>query len=150
MEKAEEFLAGWTENYLKNKDIILRRIEKLSRQKDKIEVKYKERQHTYLIEPFLEENVLKKLSDLHQTIVCFSTNENIEFVLKHWENLIKHSCLSIFFVNPFSKTEKIWIIYPQTHNGISERSSLKPGLYSLASQVESTTKKEVETILLSS
>jgi len=150
MEKAEEFLAGWTENYLKNRDLILRRIEKLSRQKEKIEVKYKDRQHTYLIEPFLEENILKKLSDSHQTIVCFNTKENIEFALKHWEELIKHAYLSIFFVNPFSKTEKIWIIYPQTHHGISDKATLNQGIYSLAEQVESTAKKEIETILSAS
>lgn len=150
MEKINEFLANWTENYIKNKDLILRRIEKLNNLKEKLEVKYKDRTQTYFIEPFLEEAVFKKISKKHITIACLNTRENIEFIFRNWQKLVDFPQLSVFFINPFSKTEKIWILYPATHHRIADESSLKQGLLSLSEQVELTSKKEVETILLSS
>ena len=60
---------------------------------------------------------------------------------------MKIKYLVVYFVNPFSKIEKKWIIYPSTHNRISDEASLKPGLRAMFDTVEAISKKEVEKIL---
>jgi hypothetical protein len=56
--------------------------------------------------------------------------------LKNWSKLITIPKLSVYFVNPFSETDKRWIIFPYTHHQISEQESLSNGLRSLFESVD--------------
>ena len=81
-------------------------------------------------------------------MVTYNTKEAFDAVIKNWEKLAKFKRhFSIYFVNPFSRTEKRWTIYPMTHDMVTEKAGLKPGLASLFLTVDAITKEEVEKIL---
>ncbi|MCX8146893.1 MAG: hypothetical protein N3D84_00285 [Candidatus Woesearchaeota archaeon] len=83
-----------------------------------------------------------------QCLVVYNTKENIDFLINNWELFSKfNNNFSIFFVNPFSKTEKRWAIYPMTHDIIAERKNLRQSINVLASNVEIITKEEIERII---
>ncbi len=58
---------------------------------------------------------------------------NTTFVVANWDKLSNLKGLCIYFVNP--KLNEKWLLYPFTHNQITERSALKRGLESLFSMV---------------
>ena len=64
--------------------------------------------------------------------------------MKAWNKLILIRNLSLYFVNPFSKQEKRWVINPHLHHKISDAESLELGLNSLFIMVDPITEKEVE------
>ena len=66
-------------------------------------------------------------------LVLGNNYENLKTVLAFWSELVKHQNLCILFVNP-TCSEK-WILYPYTHNRISEQSTLEKGLRSLMDSV---------------
>lgn len=94
--------------------------------------------------------VLKEASGEHPTLVCFNTQENFDVVLKNWKNLVELKNFNIYFVNPFSKTDKIWIVFPSTHNLVADEASLELGLRTMFEQVTRTTEEEVRRIIGSS
>jgi len=130
---------------LKNKDLIHRKITTIKKQPDSIHVTYKDKEHIYIVVLQLSTSTLAKIKDTHASIVCYNTKENIDFMLKNWETLAKLQNFSMFFVNPFSKTEKKWIIYPKTHHALSDNH--KDGIKTLSNNVDLITLKEVENII---
>ncbi len=74
--------------------------------------------------PFLQQHVY---------LVIGNNYENLKTVLIFWNELAKNQNLCILFVNPIS-SEK-WIVYPYTHNRISEKATLEKGLRSLMDAV---------------
>ncbi|MFC1732473.1 hypothetical protein ACFL6I_19385 [candidate division KSB1 bacterium] len=140
------------ERFVKNKDLILRKIEKISKKEEFLIAELKDgKQHCYLIEPFLDniDAAFAKLKDYEFcSLVVYNTKENFDVLIKNWDIIAKFKRqFSIYFINPFSKTEKRWSIYPMTHNMVTEKSGLKPGLITLFSNVEAVTKEEIEKIL---
>ena len=79
--------------------------------------------------------------------ICLNSSENFSFLTKNWDKFTDLKKLAVYFVNPFSKTEKKWIIHPYTHSKITEKSSLKQGLKSMFDTVETTSILEIESIL---
>ncbi|MBT3405664.1 hypothetical protein HN419_00695 [Candidatus Woesearchaeota archaeon] len=125
----------------------MRQISKITEEKYGLDVKFKHKDHKYHIEPFLDDvsliKDLKKITD-HSSLVVYNTEENFKYALTHWKEIVgigRH--FSLYFVNPFSKTEKKWIVFPQTHDQISEGQKIKDGLKSLSESVCQTTQKEV-------
>lgn len=95
-------------------------------------------QHLLVI-PHLEDiHVLtsKLQPDLQAALVVLNTRKNLDIVIQAWNELIKYPKLSIIFANPDSTTDKRWIIFPHTHEKITERKALKVGLESLFLTVE--------------
>lgn len=149
---ARDYLAEWITRFVRNKDLIVRKIEEISKKEELIIAKLKEgKEHAYLVEPFLDniDSALGKLKKYeHSSLIVYNTNGNFEIVLKNWEKLAKFSRhFSIHFVNPFSKTEKRWAIYPMTHDLVTEKAGLKQGLTALFMTVEATTKEEIERVI---
>ncbi|MEM4282320.1 MAG: hypothetical protein QXU88_01330 [Candidatus Woesearchaeota archaeon] len=70
------------------------------------------------------------------TVVVPNTKENFQSLLEGWQELLKRSSLCIWFVNPYSLLEKIWIVCPSVHASIADHASLKKGLMSMAATVE--------------
>ena len=150
-DKATALLKEWASRYIKNRDLMLRSIEDFRESEDSFFVKFKTKEVTYYIVPFFTDKRLDELkaemkSDKHVGIFIFNTKDNMEFVVKNWQDFIKNPKLIIYFFNPFSRTDKVWSIYPSTHHYISDGKAIKTGLQSLASNVEETTEEDIKKI----
>ena len=89
--------------------------------------------------PVIKDIELPDSSD-YSSLVVLNNKENLKKVIEDWSKLTKDPKFRIFFVNPC--VNKRWIIYPYTHNRITEKSALKPGLNALFESVESINEKE--------
>ena len=139
--KSRSFLIDWIISFVKNKDIISKKIEKIENGKNNFDlyVKYRDKEQYFIIAPIIKDidSIIQKLSNnAYFSIVALNSKENLDIVLKNWNKLINFKFLSIIFVNPFSEIDKKWIIFPQTHNKISDESSLEAGLKSMFEMVE--------------
>jgi len=126
-------LLEWTIFYVKNKDIIKREVKDYKILKNFVEFEMKDKKHVYYAYPELNEEVLDKCKDGWVTAVCLNKKENIKFVVSNWDKLIHNNKFSMIFVHPSSNGK--WIIFPYTHNKITEKASLKLGLETMAQEV---------------
>lgn len=139
--KLRSFLGDWTIHYVKNKDIVSKKIEKIENGKEGFDlyVKYKGREQYFIIVSSINDidAVLQKVNNNpYFSIVTLNSKENFDILLKNWHKLINFKFLSIIFVNPFSETDKKWIVFPYTHQKICDGYSLKNGLKSMFAMVE--------------
>lgn len=139
--KTHSFLVEWTINFLKNKDILAKKIEKIENGKDDFDlyVKYKDREHYLIVEPQLKDfnSIMQKINNnSYFSIVTLNSKENFDVVVKNWNALVGFKFLNIIFVNPFSESDKKWIIFPHTHHKICDEQSLDTGLKSMFGMVE--------------
>ncbi len=136
----KEDLKDWILHYLKSKDVFQKAIQGIQEDQDGYDllVKRSDNDQHVLILPELTDlaAVEKKCNDKHLLVVVANSRKNLTFVLKNWLRLATHKRLCLFFVNPKSITEKRWIIYPHTHNAITEKSALKKGLEALFATVD--------------
>lgn len=142
--KTIKFLKEWCFHYIKNKDLILNKLITIDIKEDRLEVKYKDKEQVFLIKPEIKD--IDKFSEQFTALVTLNTKENLEIIIKNWDKLKKYPKLSIYFVNPFSALDKVWIIFPRTHNLITEKSTLKSGLNSLSQNVDVFTKEDFKKI----
>ncbi len=139
--KAHSFLLEWTINFVKNKDIVAKKIEHIENGKDGFDlyVKYKDREQYFIIVPSIVDidSIIQRLTDsFYFSIVTLNSKENFELILKNWNKLIDFKFLNIIFVNPFSELDNKWIVFPCTHHKICDESSLVIGLKSMFEMVE--------------
>jgi hypothetical protein len=127
-------LSEWTNLYIKNKDILQKKLISIETQDEFIKCNYKDGQQTYYFENILTDKVIEYLPRDRLTIVCLNNKRNINFVFDKWDELIKNRSLILIFCNP--ETNNKWIIKPYVHNIVTEKSFLKIGLLSLAESVE--------------
>lgn len=148
MEKEAAYLSDWFIRYLKNRDLAFRRIKDIKKEDDKVVVHESKTVHYYII-PFIEDfsKHLKSMTEDHLGIVTYNTEAAFRSLVSSWDSLVQKRSLVIYFINPFSKTEKKWIIRPRTHNLISDSSSLEAGLNALYENVEPVDKDELLKIL---
>lgn len=140
-DKLRSFLVEWTVSFVKNKDMIAKKIEHIENGKDGFDlyVKYKDREQYFIVVPKIKDmdSMIQKINNEHHfSLVALNSKENFDAVLKNWNRLIGFKFLSIMFVNPFSELDKKWIIFPHTHHKICDESSLETGLKSMFSMVE--------------
>jgi len=146
-QKAVLFLKDWSFHYIKSRDVIKKEIIEIKQEKDRLLVEYKNRVHTYHIVPFIKNlnTILDNLKkDQYYSIITFNSKPNLNMVISHWELMIKFQNLNVFFVNPFSSTDKKWIIHPHIHNRVCEKPALEKGLRALFDGVEAIEEKEIE------
>lgn len=93
-----------------------------------------------------EKNLKSIKNDSHAFFICMNTIENLNKLLELWNKFITYNHLGLIFLNPFSKAEKSWTIFPHTHDLISDESSLKLGIQTMFGQVEPTDRKDIEKI----
>ena len=139
--KSHSFLVEWTINFMKNKDIISKKIEKIENGKDgfDLHVKYKDREQYVIVAPQLKDidSIIKKISNnSYFSIVTLNSKENFDVIVKSWNRLVNFKFLNILFVNPFSESDKKWVIFPHTHHKICDECSLETGLNSMFVMVE--------------
>ena len=139
--KIHSFLADWTINFLKYTDILAKKIEKIEIGKDGFDlyIKYKDREQYVIAVPQLRDfdSIVKKINNnFYFSIVTLNSKENFNVIVKNWNALVSFKFLNIIFVNPFSESDKKWIIFPHTHHKICDEGSLENGLKSMFSMVE--------------
>ncbi len=152
MDKLKILLKGWTKGFLKHKDIIKKEILDIEENKEgfdlTINTKDGKRKH-YIILPLAENinRIIEKLDDDDFFgVVMLNTKDNLKVILSNWETISRFKKLCLFFVNPFSETEKKWMIFPYTHSKISDKESLESGLKSLFDSVDCLSKKDIASI----
>ncbi|MBI4150488.1 hypothetical protein HY488_03720 [Candidatus Woesearchaeota archaeon] len=153
IDKTISYLKEWIHRYLVNKDLIQRKIDTIDDSgEDTLLTNLRDgKKHLYIIVPFLEDSdaALARLKDYELcSLIVYNTRQNLDIVIKNWDKLVKFKRhFSIYFVNPFSKLDKRWIIFPTTHQLVTDKTGLKPGLEALFITVDPITKEEVERII---
>lgn len=158
LDKISQFLFDWTFHFIKNKDIILRKIVNIEEymNQDYIFVEYKDKRMVYLVVPFIKDfdktwndlqEFKKKTESDASCIVMFNNKENLDKMVEKWSIVDKDPKFQLVFTNPFSMTEKRWIVIPFTHSRISEPSALKSGLKALFSTVDPISEKTAERMI---
>ena len=154
MEKVVAFLSEWVFYYVKNRDLVDRKLEKVEEYINKCYVfaKFKDKLQVYFIEPEISDlgKTLERIDAAKKEAGCdfsclvlLNSIKNLKAVQDGWSKLDKDPKLSLLFVNPFSLLDKKWIIFPHTHSQIIESSALRQGLKSLFDGVESTSVDEI-------
>lgn len=149
MDKIYDYLIEWTINYVKNRDVIDKKIENIEKNKEgyDIFVKRVDKEQFFIIRPFIKDidEIIEKLrADKNISLVVFNSNENFEIIVENWNKFVDFKNFNIYFVNPFSQLDKKWIIYPYTHARISDSSSLERGLRSMFEMVEPITEEQLK------
>ncbi|MBN2421521.1 hypothetical protein JXB27_04550 [Candidatus Woesearchaeota archaeon] len=150
--KISGFLKEWMIRYLKNKDIITKKIVGVEEFDDSFKIARSDKEIVFFVEPFLIDlnffDELKKPE--HRALVCFHTKKNFNVFLTKWKEFVGVGRnFAVYFVNPFSKLERVLILNPHTHALISDDDSLEQGLKTMAETVEFTTDEEVKKIISS-
>ena len=138
MSEINSFLAEWAIRFLENKDAIRKGIVKIERTCEGFDfcIQYHEKTKYFLVKPILNSSIFEKIKKEESFgIIALNNAKNIKFLADRWKKAAEYKFLSFYFVNPFSNTEKAWIIYPYTHNVICDSSSLEMGLKSMAEMV---------------
>jgi len=123
----------WTEEYLKYKNTIHRKISKIDKKLQKQELTCHQKDGT--IQKYLCLNELEKLKikDLENNRVsCLNTKQNLDWLIKNWDE-IKNMNTTFFFANPSQSMH--WSINPKLHDNITEKNNLKQGLKSLFNSI---------------
>src|SRR3990167_669018 len=98
-DKSHSFLVDWTVNFIKNKDIIAKKIEHIENGKDGFDlyVRYKDREQYFIITPKISDIdlILQKINNnSYFSIVTLNSKENFDIVLKNWNRLISFKFLN--------------------------------------------------------
>lgn len=138
--RAVESLADWAEQYVKNKDLILRNIVNITQAEGgwTFSVIKKDGSQHFLVVPHLNpEEVLAKLKpEINACLVVLNSRENLDHLVNNWSEFVKFPKLCIIFANPNSDGDKRWIVFPHTHDKITERKTLRRGLDALFMTVD--------------
>lgn len=139
--KSGSFLSDWTINFIKNKDIIAKKIESIENGRNgfDLHVKYRDREQYFIIAPSIRDidSIISRINNnAYYSIVTLNSRENFDAMIKSWPKLISFKFLNIIFVNPFSQLDKKWIVFPHTHHKICDEVSLENGLKSMFEMVE--------------
>lgn len=119
-------LLEWTENYLKNRDLTLRKIVslKVDEKNSVIDVKFKDKAVKHQVYVELNDKIFLGVGS--RVIVCLNSKDNFDFLIKNWSKLSKIKDFSIIFVN--LKHNDKWLINPYVHSMIADPESLESGL----------------------
>ena len=152
MDNIYDFLVEWTINYVKNRDIISRKIENIEKNKEGYDVfvKFKDKEQFFIVRPFIKDinEITEKLAnEKNISLVLLNSMENFGIICNNWKKFTELKSFNIYFVNPFSQLDKKWIIYPYTHERISDSNSLEKGLKSMFEMVEPITEEQLKTRL---
>ena len=147
--KTKEVLKEWAIHFLKNKNAMLKTLQKIEENIEGYDLKiiYDNKEDYIIIHPFIEnfDEIYEKISkDKNITLILFNSKQNFDMIVDKWNRLIEFNKLTIYFVNMFSITDKKWIIRPYMHNLIADPASLKTGLKSMFNMVSPITEKEAE------
>lgn len=127
-------LKTWTQTYLKNRDAMHQAIISFEDKNGDFIVHKKTGDTLFLIRPEPKDikEILAHLNG-NTSLVLLNTKQNLTFVCLNWDQLAKYEKLCLYFVNP--TVNQKWLLYPHTHNQITERIALKRGLETMYAEV---------------
>lgn len=146
-----EYILVWLERYFENRKIMDSSIKKVDRGKDSLVILKKDGgKKSYSVIPDLSKKAsVDPFISPESCIVTLNTKENFAFVVSEWKRFHDVRHFSIMFINPFSRLDKKWVVFPSTHHLISEGKGIKKGLQALYENVEPITLSEFEKIVKS-
>ena len=138
MDEAVSFLKEWFIRFLQNRDLVRKNIVSIdSKEGFDFKVNYKDKAVNFLIVPILESNSLEKINNNENFgLVTMNNAKNLKFIYTNWKKFAEMRFLSLYFINPFSSIDKAWILCPNVHDKICDKSSLEIGLKAMAEMVE--------------
>jgi len=141
MKKEAKLLKEWLVNYIKNRDILLKQIESITEKSKEWDVVVKTKtggEQYYIVKPDIDnfDEIVKKLDDSTITLVVLNKRKNLDVLIENWDKVKHHPKFCIIFVNPNSELEKKWIVFPHTHEKVTEKASLIRGLKALFQTVD--------------
>ena len=83
-------LTEWTLTYVKNKDLLQRKLQHHTKKGNTLTFHYKDRVHDYVIQETLSDCTRHKTGAPHLTFVCPATPPNLNYILKNWKEIIQH------------------------------------------------------------
>ncbi len=123
-------LKEWAQTYLKNRDILQKNIIGFEEIEKDFIVHKTNGDTLFLIRPEITDaNEITEKATASTGLVLLNTGKNLNFVISNWDKLSKLKGLCIYFVN--TKTNEKWMLYPYTHEQITEKASLRRGLESV-------------------
>jgi hypothetical protein len=127
-------LKEWAQIYLKSRDVLQKSITGFESLNGDFVVHKTTGDVLVLIRPELSDagEIVEKSAG-SAGLVVLNTKKNVDFVVSNWDKLSKLKGLCIYFVNP-AANEK-WLLFPFTHDQITEKPVLRRGLESLFSMV---------------
>ena len=127
-------LKEWTQTLLKSRDAIKGDIISFEDKGGDFVVHKKTGDQLFLIRP-----ELKVVTDVTAAgngplgLVVLNSKKNLNAVIENWTALSALKFLCIYFVNP--ATHDKWLLYPYTHNQITEKAALRKGLETMFAEV---------------
>lgn len=144
MDNINSFLVDWSIRFLENKDVIRKEIINIEKGKRNFSIHYKDKIGRFFVEPVLGDYIFSKIkNEDYIGFITLNNMANIKFVVSNWTKLIKFKFLSVYFINPFSTSDKVWIIRPYIHDRICDKASLELGLRSMAEMVNTINIEEI-------
>jgi hypothetical protein len=150
LSKPTKYLQEWFVRYIKNRDILFRKLSNVSEEENRVLIEQKDGKKTvYVIEPFPTDfaAAVSGVGEKYKGLVVYNSKENFDKLIEGWGKLLEVGDVTIYFINPFSKTEKKWIINPTIHAKIADDEALKPGILSMYETVEPVVEKEIDAII---
>ncbi len=127
-------LKQWVQIYLKSRDVMQKSITGFENLNGDFVVHKTSGDVLFLVCPELAavDEVVEKTTGA-AGLVVLNTKKNVDIVIANWDKLAKLQGLCIYFVNP--KANEKWLLFPYTHDQITEKAALRRGLESLFSMV---------------
>ena len=126
-------LKEWMLTYLKSRDAIKQEITGIEDNGDSFIVRKQNTDTLFLVRPELNSiDEIKQKANGSISLAVHNTKRNVDFVITNWDTLSKFEKLCIYFVNPVSNEK--WMLYPHTHNQITEKIALRKGLEAMYSE----------------
>jgi hypothetical protein len=139
--KIIQLIIEWAEHYFKSKDAFYKKIISIKKEDNGFIINYKEKKETLIALPELSKiNQFENINKISY-IITLNNRKNIDYLYNNWSKLVDLTTLKIYFINPFSTTEKRWIISPNIHAKVCDEDTLKLGLMSMFESVEPITEE---------
>lgn len=135
----KEFLMNWIVRYVKNKDLILKKIVDVTLDSGGVSVKNKSGQISRYVVLLslasLESVVSSQPKDCELCVITINSKDNMNFLVKKWDFAVSNSFLTVIFVNPFSDLDEKWVVKPSIHARICEKKNLARSFSSISETV---------------
>ncbi len=123
-------LKDWTINFVKNKDLIARKLVGFEEKSGFLLFHFKDKDVEYFIHEKLgEETIVAVKRNSNKTVACKATRDNLVFLIKNWGVFRSIEGLSFIFADPSSGQK--WLINPFVHSKICDDEALQKGLESM-------------------
>jgi len=138
MNNVNSFIVDWGIRFLENKDAIKGEIDNIEKNKNGFDfiINCKDKVKYFIISLILEGDIINKIKkESYYGIFTLNNSTNIRFIVSNWKQLVEFRFLNIYFINPFSDSDKVWVICPYIHDKVCDKASLESGFKSMAEMV---------------